>query len=263
MPSQLTNPYWAGNIALRFENPATGTYVSLGQSDLSQAALGGWSTLEFDVPESVQQVLLGDYPAGVFIIVTNTSDGMAQGQLIDSLRFGGTLVTRTTPHQPSSSHMAVSNNSFLDFEDIDEWLSDSYTFAVSDLIVSGSSALGLDAVYGWNEVESRMFATAELPEPTDTLSLDVYIPTPQPNPWWTGAVQLFLTCEDADFHNQMIGQVELQNLFHSEYNQLRFPISEPANAIMSGDYYDCRFKITLNANPASGKFVFDRMGFIE
>lgn len=263
MPAELNNPYWAGNIAVRFENPATGTYVMLGQRELNLAPLGEWSTLEYDVPEDVQQVLLGDYPAGVFIIVTNTNDGAAQGQLIDSLRFGGNVVSRSTPHQPNSSQMLVQTNSFLDFEDIDEWLSNSDTFAVTDTILSGLSALGLDAVVGWNEVESRTFATAELPDPTDTISLDLYIPTPQPNPWWTGAVQLFLTCEDAEFYNQMIGQVELQNLFQSEYNQLKFSLSEQTRAILLDDYFDCRFKITLNSSSTAGKFLFDRMGYIE
>ena len=110
---------------------------------------------------------------------------------------------------------------------------------------------------------SRTFSTSELPEITDTLSLDVYVPSPQPNPYWTGDIQAFLSCPSAGLDNAPLGGESLTNLFPNEFNALAFPLTSAMVGALSASHEDCSWRLDLNVNQGAGQFNFDRLGFLD
>lgn len=261
LPEVLDNPYWPGSIGMAFENPATNTYAYLGQAELSGRPLGEWFTLTFQVPPQVQVVLEGDYPTSLLSILTNTSNAPPAAILIDNLRFGGDVHRRTTRHAPSSIGLQVATNDLMSFEDLEDWDSSSTDlFGTTELRTHGEGSLGVPAD-GWTRIESALFSTDSLPVATDHMSVDLYVPRPQPNPWWVGDVQLYLTCQDANVFNRFIGQASLTHLFHGEFNRLTFSLPGDMKQMLNSSFDECSVALTLNTSSGAGNFFFDRLGF--
>lgn len=94
----------------------------------------------------------------------------------------------------------------------------------------------------------------------ERLGVDVFIPDPQPNPWWTGDLHAYVACPGAGLYNSWIGRQSLTNLYVGEFNHLSFPLTiEMQNALASGA--ECHLEFALNANGDSDGFLFDRVGF--
>lgn len=263
VPENVPNPFWVGSIGLYFENPATETYQYLGVSELTPLPLGEWSTLEFQVPEHVRQVFLGDHPAGRIRIEANSGSGASdEPLLVDHLRFAGELEQRSIQHRIGSQGVLVATSNLLSFENAAEWTSQQTAVShTAEHVMDGLHALKVPAS-GWTVVESRLFDTAELSGVSSQMSIDVYVPDPQPNPWWVGDLHLRLTCPSADVYDAFIGQRSLTNLFDGEFNQLSFDLSDTVAGVLSSSHTDCWWSIVLNVNNGSGDFVFDRFGFL-
>src|SRR5690606_10447229 len=105
----------------------------------------------------------------------------------------------------------------------------------------------------------RSFSTSEILGVTANLSLDLFLPKPQPNIYWNGDVALSLSC--SNLVNSYIGPaVSLTNLFEDEFNTLEFTLtSEQVTALTSGAT-GCTIEVLLNTNPA-GMILLDNMGF--
>jgi len=256
IPAAVNNPYWVGSVAVSFENIATSTYSYFGILDLTPLPRGAWSTLTFAVPENVRTVLLGDHPGALFVVTTNTS---SPGILVDNFAFAGTLTNRTVPHQGGSSGMTIATSDLLSFEIPGDWTSSATLTGEPIDVTHGDRALGVEAS-GWTVLTSRAFATSELPPPTTTLGIDVYIPDPQPNPWWVGELRLLLSCPSVDVHNVFVGNRPLQNLFPNEYNHLTFELPVDVQAALSSSTI-CALDIILNTQNGAGRFLLDRLGF--
>lgn len=256
-------PWWVGTVGLYFENPATSTYQYLGVQELTPLPRGQWSTLEFDVPGQVREVFLGDHPAGRIRIETNSSAGLpGEPLLVDHLRFAGELVERTVQHRIGSQGLLVITDTLMSFENAAEWSSSQTTVSgTAEHVMDGLQGLEVPAA-GWTVVESRLFDTAELPAVSNQMSFDVFVPDPQPNPWWVGDLHLRLSCPSAGLYDASIGHRSLTNLFDGEFNQLTFEVSETVAGVLSSSHTDCWWSIVLNVNSGSGVFVFDRLGFL-
>jgi len=109
-------------------------------------------------------------------------------------------------------------------------------------------------------VNSTKFATP-LPGTTGTLALDVFNPGNPPNPFWLGAVQMYLSCPSANFNNQYIGQVELTGLPQNKFSTLNYPIPGAIRAVLQGAHPDCFFSISVNANQTPTPPVLDNLRF--
>src|SRR6185369_11381614 len=69
----------------------------------------------------------------------------------------------------------------------------------------GRFALSL-AAKGFVELDGGQFnLTAALPS---TITLDFFLPTAQPNPFWFGAVQMYADCPSKGVNNAFLSQVE-------------------------------------------------------
>ena len=256
IPAAVNNPYWVGSVAVSFENIATSTYSYFGILDLTPLPRGAWSTLTFAVPENVRTVLLGDHPGALFVVTTNTS---TDGVLVDNFAFAGTLTNRTVPHQSGSSGMDIATTDLWSFEVGADWTSSAALTAEPIDVTHGARALGVEAS-GWTVITSRAFATSELPVPTSHLGIDVFIPDPQPNPWWVGEVRMLLTCPSSEIQDAFVGNRPLQNLFPSEFNHLVFELPSDVQAALSSSTI-CSLEIILNTQNGAGRFIIDRLGF--
>lgn len=262
LPSPAPNPSWLGTARLQVSVPAAGLNNAwIGEQQLTGVATPGqWKTLVFDLPDDVYRALSGDYPNAQFFVSLNELRPGSCWQ-VDNLRFVGNVQPRSQFHTPSPETHPLATNSFLSFENAGDWTSQNApTRRVTDRTTDGAAALGVTG-RGYSVVTSRAFSTTELRTVGTEMGLDVYIPDPQPNPYWIGQVQLFLTCPTAGINNQFLGQADLTYLFHDEFNTITIPLSSATRSALLRSYSNCRFSIVLNVNNGSGEFVIDRLGF--
>lgn len=265
IPSVVPNPWWVGAVAFAVDLPAAGfNNAWLGQVELTSVPRGGWVTVSVPMGSELQEAILDDFPGLRIRIVTNVSTATGfDPLLLDNLRFSGDLTERTIVHQTGSQGSPVSTSALLSFEVNGDWTSPQSALSLgSEHVSDGASSLAVPAG-GTKFVVSRSFTTAELPALGDTLSLDVYVPNPQPNPWWVGDVQAYLTCSSANLYNVWLGQVPLSGLFPNEFNQLTFALSPNVEGALNGTNTGCSFSLALNSNTGSGAFLFDRLGFLQ
>ncbi|HOA04177.1 MAG TPA: hypothetical protein PKI27_17865 [Dermatophilaceae bacterium] len=254
------NPYWLGSLDLFVDVPAAEIYNSpIGHRELTGLEVGVWHTLEFDVVEDVQDAFLGDFPDGLLRIAVNTPWG-APGLRLDNLRFSGELIDRTLMHQGPSS--GGTTNPVFSFDTSSDWSSTTADLrAEGTEITQGTASLGVQAS-GYAEILSRAFDPAELGAVSSVLSLDVFVPTEQPNPYWMGAVQAYATCPAAGIYDAYLGQEDLTFLFRGEFNTVEFP-PLPAEVVtaFSTPGQACWFKLALNVNDGSGEHLLDNLAF--
>jgi hypothetical protein len=94
IPNDQVNPYWIGGLELHFDAPSSGFYNSwLQRRDLNALSLGQFSSVTFDLPQSVVKSLLANTKDARFRISSNIGSCNSP-VLIDSLRFAGTLTER-------------------------------------------------------------------------------------------------------------------------------------------------------------------------
>jgi hypothetical protein len=95
----------------------------------------------------------------------------------------------------------------------------------------------------------------------NALSVDLFIPTGQPNPFYTGALQMHLSCPFGGVNNQYIGQVELTGKPLNQYSTLRFPLPQAVRTTLARQLNDCSFTLSLNVNPTGNTWILDRLRF--
>jgi hypothetical protein len=263
LPSPQPNPYWQGALQLQYNNPAANVYNAwLGQVELTQIPVETWVTIVFTVPDQVYNSISGDYPNAEFQLNFNVNE-TGKCVNVDYFRFSGELEQRTQFHVVGSRDLIVIGNSLFSFDKLSDWTS-SYTTLISDAQIKeeGLASLSLNSK-GYAMVKSREFNTNELRNITNKLNVDVFVPNPQPNPWWVGTVQVFLTCPQASVYNTYLGQKDLTHFFYDEFNSLTLDLSNQIVSVLSQSNINCEIGIVLNVNNGAPDFKLDNMGFIN
>ncbi len=259
IPAPQQNPAWVGDLQFFVTIPGADLFNQpLERKDLTSLPRGQWSTLEFNVPTNFRNALLGDYANARFHIQLNVAD-CARRVLLDNLRFGGDITKRQTYHVRGSQQNPVTTNALFSFDDVNEWGSNR-PLGASTNKVQGTGSVGV-AASGYTTVTSRPFATSELTGVTRKLSLDVFVPKPQPNQYWTGSLELYVTC--GALYNAYVGQYSLTNRFENEYNTALFTAPEEVYQTLRGargQLTGCRLTTVLNVNPG-GTWLLDNLGF--
>src|SRR5262249_34328865 len=91
----------------------------------------------------------------------------------------------------------------LGFEDARAWSGPGIIGTVASPSDQGSAALAV-APSSYSLYQSVPFAETGIPR---VVAFDLYQPTTQPNPYWFGAVQLYLECPAHNLYNAYVGQV--------------------------------------------------------
>jgi hypothetical protein len=261
---------WFGALQLFASIPAAGiNNAFLGQVELGTLANGAWSSVNFTVTEEVFQAIAGDYPGMTLSFKLNTPCGAPLSDFyhLDNLRFTGDLTARTVFHRVGSRHLQVRSNSLFGFENFNEWSVPSGTNAtISPEIRRVEEGLAALRVVGasWIPVNSVTFNTTSLLGSSvgPFLSIDVFVPNPQPEWYWVGDVRVELTCNG---NNQPLGApIPLTYFFEGEYNVAIFEIPSAGLALLQGNN-NCVIRPVLNitGGPDSGIFLLDNMGFLD
>jgi len=146
------------------------------------------------------------------------------------------------------------------FEDPASWSASSAMLSLATSpIKQGCGGLAVTG-HGYMLMSSSTFSTAGL-SPAAALSLDLFVPASQPNPFWIGAVQMFLTCPSANVFNQYLGQVELTGKPEGQYSTLRFPLPAASLSTLRQSLNDCSFGLALNVNQTNASWILDNLRF--
>ena len=263
IPEEQKNPYWKGDVQMSVNIPAAGLYnVWIGQVLLTELQ-SGWNTIRFELNEVVYKALAGDYSNATFTIMLNANQN-ADDFRIDNLRFGGNIKTRTTEHVAVGRILDVYSAEFMSFDNNNDWnVSSQELLFVENPKIQGLGATGVN-ISGYNEIRSRSFYPAELKFVSNVISLDVFVPNPQPNDYWVGDISIGLNCPDIGINSVHLGEVQsLTHMFRNEYNNVQFLIPDEIVSALRYGVGKCSFSVYLNVNNGAGLFLLDNMGFVN
>jgi hypothetical protein len=138
----------------------------------------------------------------------------------------------------------------LGCEDVSDWSSPSgATLSLSSSRTQGNNALAI-ATSGYATVQSRL--VGPLGAVADHISIDLHVPSAQPDPWWTGAIQAYVSAPSQGVYESYLGQIDLGALPRGAFSQLSFALSEELRGSLSANAYDISLKFALNVPPGVG-----------
>jgi hypothetical protein len=174
-------------------------------------------------------------------------------------------VTFDAQGQPATSAQqtcatATPTEVLFGFDSAAGWSSSQAAVAeVSAPTTQGCGALAVSG-QGYMLITGDVFSTARITRAA-ALSVDLFIPDHQPNPFWLGNLQGFLTCPSGNVFNQYIGQVELTGKPQNRYSTLRFPLPAAVFATLGRPLDDCSLSFGLNVNATGKNWLFDNLRF--
>ncbi len=155
-----------------------------------------------------------------------------------------------------------STSPLFSFDSASDWSVTNATLRQeSNPITQGSAALGVRSG-GYAVISSRFFNTSELSSVTSTLSVDLFVPTDQPNQWWFGSLSATVSCPMAGIFQTYLGQRDITGLFTGEYNTLTFP-TLPADVVsaLHTSGLACQVQLALNVPVGAGEYELDNLAF--
>ncbi len=93
-------------------------------------------------------------------------------------------------------------------------------------------------------------------------TLDILLPSPQPNPYWYGTASLVVDCPSKGIYSASLAQVSLNGLPLQSFQKLTFSIPSNVQAVISGGlgaYADLTLKVVLNVPSSSGTYLVDNL----
>ena len=146
------------------------------------------------------------------------------------------------------------------FEDALSWSSTQATLSpVTAPVTQGCGALGI-AGQGYMTIASAPFATSAL-TPGPALSVDLFIPGNQPNQFYLGALQMYLSCPSGNVFNAYIGQAELTGKPQNAYSTFRYPLPSTVTSTLQKSLSDCSVSLALNVNQTGRSWILDNLRF--
>jgi hypothetical protein len=205
--------------------------------------------------------LFGFTPLGKALVYQYSSANLAAIERQPDIEITAAGFSYTFPGS-SITLFLLQNGSPLSFENPDKpWVAGSRNVILvqdATLKTEGLTSLELEGT-NYMVIKSPVFASQDLYYYANELSLDVYIPTPQSNPYWIGAVQLYFQAPSAKIYNQYIGQVELTGLKAGAWNTIRFNLPSNIMKLLTGSYSDIFTTIAFNTGHTGDAFRIDNL----
>jgi hypothetical protein len=147
----------------------------------------------------------------------------------------------------------------LGFETVDGWDAPGFTTALSNVSTEQLHALSV-AAHGYVRLDSQTLGPAPV---SATLALDIELPTVQPNPYWFGSLDLFISVPSKSINNQPIGHQELTGFPVGQFRTVTMTVPAAiVSALAAGDYSDLSLGIALNVpSNATGAYLLDNLRF--
>lgn len=160
-----------------------------------------------------------------------------------------------------SSALSTTSAAAFGFESLAGWVISSGTATLGAPRTQGQFGLQLAGPVNYTTITSQPLAMtaadiAPLTQPSAFVAIDMALPTQQPNPFWFGATQMFVSCPAQNVFNQYLGQVELTGRRLGGFQTYRFAVPTFVQQQLAG--HDCaNFSLTLVINvPSSGTGVY-------
>lgn len=251
IPSPQSNPYWFGSVALYASVPSRGIYDTyLGQAGLEKCTFQGFCALEYTLTGPVAEAFRSGAPDARIRIGLNVA-GQSSPYYLDNLRFGAEPPAPTPP--------AVPPGDLFGFEKDGDWSSpQSNVRANTTTKTEGARALEIRAG-GYTEIVSRPFSTEKITNVSTKMRFDLLLPTPQSNPFWFGALQLYLSAPSKGVNSAYVGQISLDGLPLNTFNALAIDLPQWAQDLFKTPTYDLQVKFGLNVAPQTNPYVFDNI----
>jgi FtsP/CotA-like multicopper oxidase with cupredoxin domain len=151
------------------------------------------------------------------------------------------------------------NEDILGFEDPNDWTSatSSIQTGVGTSHTQGRLSVSL-AARGFVELRGRQFnLTAALPS---HITLDFFLPSQQPNPFFFGAVQMYADCPSKGVNNAFLSQVDLTGKPTGRFNTLTFPVPAATRSAVGSSCEDFNLRVTVNVpSNATGTYLLDNI----
>jgi hypothetical protein len=144
----------------------------------------------------------------------------------------------------------------LGFEQPSDWVvtNGSATLASSPTHNEGAASLGVSNL-AYVELTSAALSSVALND--GTVSLDVSLPTVQPNPSWYGQLQLYVDCQSANIYNRYVTSQELTGLPLGAFSRLQMTLPSDVTTALATAHGDLRFKVVLNVPQTSATVLLD------
>jgi arabinan endo-1,5-alpha-L-arabinosidase len=148
----------------------------------------------------------------------------------------------------------TAGGSVLGFEDSSGWQGPGL-ISLSPLHTEGTHSLAVRPV-SYSVYTSRPFeATGQL----RSIALDIQLPAKPPNPYWYGALQVYLTCAEKQVFNSYVGQVELTGRPLDTFITLELAVPPHVRASLGSGCGALRVALAINAPGRSDVYLLDNL----
>lgn len=145
----------------------------------------------------------------------------------------------------------------LGFESADDWTVFGGQKASTTNATQGSSALSVVA-NGYTSITSD--AIGPLGQVSDTVTIDVFLPSNVVDPYWAGDLQMFVSAPSVDVYNQYLGIVSFAGGTPGTFLAAEFQLSENLRASLgSSSATDIQFNVALNVPANPEPYVLDNL----
>lgn len=260
-------------LGVQFVNP---TVELLGRAEISGGAIapGGMNLIASANVQGTNAQLQTNNGQALTVSVNSTTVAISgQTTVVGQGPIGGLLdvtlnvnATASTSSPGASCVGLTREKQIMGFElDADGkglWRSPQSSLAVSSRTpTQGCYAVDVPGS-GYRVLNSVNFSTP-LAGMTANLALDYFIPANPPNPYWLGAVQMYVTCPSASLNNAYIGQVDLTGKPAGAYSTLTFPIPSWIRTPLAAAHSDCSFSIALYSDQMPTAPTLDNLRFVQ
>ncbi len=156
----------------------------------------------------------------------------------------------------------------LTFESASDWhVTQSHvrSLTITTARTQGNGALAVAAPQNYTRLDSNNLSSTNPELATldvgSKVSLDFLLPTVQANPFWFGAVQMFMTAPSRNVYNAYLGQIELTGMRTGIFTTLHFTIPDVVITALKGKTYsDLVFGIVINVpSNTTGTYILDNL----
>ncbi len=147
------------------------------------------------------------------------------------------------------------------FSDPSLWNINAGTLESNSNSTDDNSSLSVVPQSGYGKVTSVALKTTEITDPSETLIVDMWIDSDQPNAWWTGSLQMVLEIPSADIWYANAGVVQLTPLAKDEWVSVSYTLPKNVLDAMNGDFSDLKISFIYTIQSGSAPYLLDNMRF--
>jgi len=163
--------------------------------------------------------------------------------------------TATDSPAATSRGALVDSQAVWGFETLGNWSRSAGTVALSSQHTEGNSSLALSGF-----TSSQLVSVPTTIGPIrNVVSVDVQIPLQQPNPWYYGTLQLFLSAPSKGVFNQYIGQKDLKQLTPGQFARVDFSVPSAILTQLASGASDLSVTLSTSVPAGAGTYLFDNL----